>query len=128
LVTISSRNAFRTSGRTHTCTGLGAQLLDAKRLSEQSYLLSEFLLERAAHSEIPRLHRKALVHGHCHDKSVMGFESEEKVLKVTGLEFEVPTRGAAGSQGASGLKRALEQGSAGPGIGRAEEHTTTGVV
>src|SRR5947209_5706971 len=40
---------------------------DAKRLSSQSFILSEFLHDREYRP--PQLKRKALVHGHCHHKS-----------------------------------------------------------
>jgi len=43
----------------------------ARRLSAQTFLLSEFLEQKARHFTIPPLRRKALVHGHCHHKSIM---------------------------------------------------------
>ncbi|HEY7396398.1 MAG TPA: FAD-binding and (Fe-S)-binding domain-containing protein, partial [Gemmatimonadaceae bacterium] len=42
---------------------------DAKRLRDQTYLLAEFLLQRAPDFKLPRLEAKALVHGHCHHTS-----------------------------------------------------------
>ncbi|HEV2963882.1 MAG TPA: FAD-binding and (Fe-S)-binding domain-containing protein, partial [Candidatus Angelobacter sp.] len=41
---------------------------DAERLSQQTFLLSEFLVKKANYHP-PQLKRKALVHGHCHHKS-----------------------------------------------------------
>ncbi|MGH9528305.1 MAG: FAD-binding and (Fe-S)-binding domain-containing protein, partial [Terriglobales bacterium] len=43
----------------------------ARRLSEQTFLLSEFLSRRADRFRLPELKRKAIVHGHCHHKSIM---------------------------------------------------------
>ncbi|MGH7695715.1 MAG: FAD-binding and (Fe-S)-binding domain-containing protein, partial [Gemmatimonadaceae bacterium] len=48
---------------------------DAKRLSRQTYHLSEFLEQRASFSS-PRLERNAIVHGHCHHKSVLKMDDE----------------------------------------------------
>jgi Fe-S oxidoreductase len=77
---------------------------DAKRLQRQTYLLSEFL-EKAAHYNPPKLKRKALVHGHCHHKSTLGFESEEQVLAATGLQYQVLDSGCCGMAGAFGYER-----------------------
>src|SRR5207244_982932 len=61
---------------------------DARRLSRQSVLLSEFLEGRRW--EPPQLAgRKAVVQSHCHHKAVMGFESDQRMLKRLGLAFEV---------------------------------------
>src|SRR5690242_8454561 len=42
---------------------------DAKRLTAQSFILSEFLEREVKDYRPPTLRRKALVHGHCHHKS-----------------------------------------------------------
>ena len=60
---------------------------DAKRLSQQSFLLSEFL-ERERYQP-PKLRRKALVHGHCHHRAVMTMAAEEAVLAKLGLDRKV---------------------------------------
>jgi FAD/FMN-containing dehydrogenase/Fe-S oxidoreductase len=79
--------------------------LDARRLSEQSYLLSEFLLERANGFEFPTLNRKAVVHGHCHHKAVMGFDADKEVLSKMGLDFEVLDSGCCGLAGSFGFEK-----------------------
>ncbi len=43
--------------------------------------------------EPPKLHRKALVHGHCHHKSILGFEGEKQLLARLGLDLELPDSG-----------------------------------
>ena len=78
---------------------------DAKRLREQTYLLSEFLVERAKGWTAPRLERKALVHGHCHHKSVLGFDAEQELLRRMGLDAEVLDSGCCGMAGSFGFER-----------------------
>ncbi len=58
--------------------------LDAQRLSQNSYLLSEFLDMKATDFELPKLNRKALVHGHCHHKAIMKMNNETNVLRQDG--------------------------------------------
>ncbi len=79
--------------------------LDAKRLSEQSYVLSEFLEEKAPDWEIPRMHRKAVVQAHCHHKAVMGFDANERVMKEVGLDLEVLESGCCGLAGSFGFEK-----------------------
>jgi Fe-S oxidoreductase len=54
---------------------------DAKRLAEQTYVLAEFLTKRAPKYEFPRLRRRALLHGHCHQKALVKMTADEKLLK-----------------------------------------------
>jgi Fe-S oxidoreductase len=78
---------------------------DAKRLYQQSFLLSEFLEKKAGHYRPPRLARKALVHGHCHHKSIMKMGAEEKVLSKLGLDFQVLDSGCCGMAGSFGFEK-----------------------
>ncbi len=55
--------------------------------------------------EPPRLERKALVHGHCHHKSVMGMDDETELLKKIGLDFHMPEDGCCGMAGSFGFER-----------------------
>ncbi len=77
---------------------------DAKRLHGQSYLLSEFLNKVAKGYRPPALHRKALAHGHCHHRSVMGMADEEAVLTKMGLDFRVPHDTCCGMAGSFGFE------------------------
>ena len=77
---------------------------DAARLASQTFLLSEFLQERVHSYEPPTLHRQALLHGHCHHKSALRFDSEVALLKRTGLECDVPDSGCCGMAGAFGYE------------------------
>jgi FAD/FMN-containing dehydrogenase/Fe-S oxidoreductase len=75
---------------------------DAKRLSGQTFLLSEFL--HANGYNPPPLQRKALVHGHCHHKSQLHFEQEAELLKNAGLQCDVPDSGCCGMAGSFGYE------------------------
>lgn len=77
---------------------------NAKRLQKQTFLLSEFLEKKAPHFELPKLRRKAVVHGHCHHKSLMGMDDEENVLRKMGVDFEVLDSGCCGMAGAFGFE------------------------
>jgi Fe-S oxidoreductase len=79
--------------------------MDAKRLAQQSFLLSEFLEKKVENYSPPKLQRKALVHGHCHHKAIMGMTDEEKVLSKLGLDFHVPESGCCGMAGAFGFEK-----------------------
>jgi Fe-S oxidoreductase len=77
---------------------------DAKRLSAQSFILSEFLHDKVKNYQPPPLKRKALVHGHCHHKSLLNFETEIDVLKKSGVDCEVPESGCCGMAGSFGYE------------------------
>jgi FAD/FMN-containing dehydrogenase/Fe-S oxidoreductase len=77
----------------------------ARKLSAQVFLLSEFLERKADHSRLPAIARKALVHGHCHQKSVMEMTDEESVLRRIGVDYEMPAPGCCGMAGAFGFEK-----------------------
>ena len=76
----------------------------AQALSRQTFLLSEFLETYAPHFPLPRLNRKAILHGHCHQKSLMKMTSEEAVLRRIGIDFESPAPGCCGMAGSFGFE------------------------
>ena len=76
----------------------------ARRLSAQTFLLSEFLEQSAPNFAIPKLRRKALVHGHCHHKAIMKMTAEEAVLTRLGLDFHAPAPGCCGMAGSFGFE------------------------
>jgi FAD/FMN-containing dehydrogenase/Fe-S oxidoreductase len=78
---------------------------DAAALSKQTYLLTEFLAAKAPDFKIPKLEAKAIVHGHCHQKSVLRFGDEETVLKKLGLDYTVLDSGCCGMAGAFGFEK-----------------------
>ncbi len=78
----------------------------AALLSQNVFTLGEFLDGEAEGYEPPRLPRKALAHGHCHHKSIMGMGGEYEVLKAMELEFDnfVPSS-CCGMAGAFGFEK-----------------------
>ncbi|MDR6536534.1 FAD-binding and (Fe-S)-binding domain-containing protein [Variovorax soli] len=77
----------------------------ARRLSMQSVLLADFLEQHAPDAPFRALAQPALVHGHCHHTSVLGFEAERKLLgKRLGLDVEVPDSGCCGMAGSFGFE------------------------
>ncbi len=79
---------------------------DAIRLSKQTFLLSEFLRQKAPAFQLPKLYRQAIVHPHCHHSAVMKLEAEEAVLKSIGLSFEIMKSGCCGMAGSFGFETA----------------------
>jgi Fe-S oxidoreductase len=77
----------------------------AQALSKQVFLLSEFLEQRAKNFPLPKLPRRALIHGHCHHKAIMKMAAEESVLKRMGINFTAPAPGCCGMAGAFGFEK-----------------------
>ena len=75
---------------------------DAQRLSKQTFILSEFLEQH--NFRPPKLEKKALVQVHCHHKAVMSADSEQKLLKNLGIDFEVLDSGCCGMAGGFGYE------------------------
>jgi len=75
----------------------------AHKLARQTYLLSEFLEKRVADFELPKLSAKAVIHGHCHHKSLMKMTDEEAVLKRMGIDWSAPAPGCCGMAGPFGF-------------------------
>ncbi len=77
----------------------------AQALSRQTFLLSEFLETYAKDFSLPPLNCKALLHGHCHQKSVMKMSAEESILRRIGVDFTMPAPGCCGMAGSFGFER-----------------------
>jgi FAD/FMN-containing dehydrogenase/Fe-S oxidoreductase len=77
---------------------------NAFRLRQQTFLLGEFLQQKAPDFHVPKLNRKAIVHGHCHHKAVLGMDAEEAVLRRIGLNYKVLDSGCCGMAGAFGFE------------------------
>jgi FAD/FMN-containing dehydrogenase/Fe-S oxidoreductase len=73
-------------------------------LRERSFTFEEFL------ASLPdwkpgRLERRATVHGHCHQKALVGMKPTEQVLsRVEGLEFRILDSGCCGMAGSFGYQ------------------------
>ena len=76
----------------------------ARRLKTQTFTLAEFLEKHVPDYHSPKLHRKALVHGHCHHKAVMKLGCEEKLFDQLGLDYEVLDSSCCGMAGAFGFE------------------------
>jgi Fe-S oxidoreductase len=87
---------------------------DARRLGELVMTFSDFVQHRAEHLNLPKLGRRALIHGHCHqksldarnDKEVGKLFAERAVLERLGLELRQPETGCCGMAGAFGYEKA----------------------
>lgn len=77
---------------------------DAKRLRQQTYLLTEFLAKYAPNVRWPELHRKALVQEHCHHKSILDTSGEKKLFETLALVCETPDTGCCGMAGPFGFE------------------------
>ncbi|HET6575429.1 MAG TPA: FAD-linked oxidase C-terminal domain-containing protein [Fimbriiglobus sp.] len=77
---------------------------DAKRLHDQSFLLSEFLNHHADGWAPPHVGGRALVHVHCHHKSVLGRDDEEELLQKMGIDVREPEPGCCGLAGSFGFE------------------------
>src|SRR5207248_7955133 len=82
--------------------GLFPHDADAQRLQRQTFLLSEFLVDRRW--KPPPLYRKAIVHGHCHHKAVLGWKKEVELLKQVLPDHEVIDSGCCGMAGSFGYE------------------------
>jgi Fe-S oxidoreductase len=77
----------------------------AARLRTQTFLLSEFLERHAPNYDPPRLARKVLLHGHCHQKALMKTTHAESLLRKMGAELQTLDSGCCGMAGPFGFER-----------------------
>jgi Fe-S oxidoreductase len=77
----------------------------AKRLSKQVYLLSEFLAHKAPAFPFRELKRKAVVHAHCHHQAVLKTDALRELLKRIGLDYDLLDSGCCGMAGSYGFER-----------------------
>lgn len=76
---------------------------DAQRLTQRVVTFSEFFVKYTDFA-FPKLDRRALVHGHCHEKAVMKMEGTTEFLKHLGLQFEILDSGCCGMAGSFGFE------------------------
>jgi FAD/FMN-containing dehydrogenase/Fe-S oxidoreductase len=77
----------------------------AKRLCSQTCLLGEFLQNEATRFAPPPLPARAIVHGHCHQKALMGMDADLAVLSKIGVRYERLDSGCCGMAGSFGFER-----------------------
>ena len=85
------------------------QTSDAKKVADHSFLLEEFLVREPAASELStrfsRFGRKALLHGHCHQKALVGTAPTVAVLKAAGFQVSEVDSGCCGMAGSFGFEK-----------------------
>jgi Fe-S oxidoreductase len=77
---------------------------DALRLSRQTFTLAEFLDRHQGEFALPKLNRKAVVHGHCHHKAIMKMDADRRVLDRLDLDYRVLDSGCCGMAGSFGFE------------------------
>jgi FAD/FMN-containing dehydrogenase/Fe-S oxidoreductase len=77
---------------------------DARRLGRQTFTLAEFLEQEANNYQPPQRSGRALLHGHCHHKSIMGLTPDENLLRQTGLDIEIIRSSCCGMAGSFGFE------------------------
>lgn len=77
----------------------------ADPLRRQTFLLSEFLEQRAPEYQPPRLERKVMLHGHCHQKALIKMSHAESLLRKMGVELNSLDSGCCGMAGSFGFEK-----------------------
>ncbi|HEU5022676.1 MAG TPA: FAD-linked oxidase C-terminal domain-containing protein, partial [Bryobacteraceae bacterium] len=75
---------------------------DAKRLHGQVFTLAEFLMNHGY--QAPRLEQDLVVHGHCHQKAIIGLNAEKKLFEAMGAKAEIADDGCCGMAGSFGFE------------------------
>ena len=83
--------------------GLFADDADAQLLRENVVSLAELLQQPTTLWQPPKLHGKAVLHGHCHQKALWGLSAELNVLAKTGLDVTLLDSGCCGLAGSFGF-------------------------
>jgi Fe-S oxidoreductase len=76
----------------------------ARRLKEQTRSFAQFVLEHSGIEEVARLERQAVVHGHCHEKALLGMDSEVELLRRLGIDAQLLDTGCCGMAGSFGFE------------------------
>jgi FAD/FMN-containing dehydrogenase/Fe-S oxidoreductase len=81
----------------------------ARRVAENSFLLEEFLLRELGSGKLSLKFnnngRKALLHGHCHQKALVGTAPTISILKIAGFEVSEIDSGCCGMAGSFGFEK-----------------------
>jgi FAD/FMN-containing dehydrogenase/Fe-S oxidoreductase len=79
--------------------------IEAKRLAENTFTLSEFLEKKVPGYQPPEVRRQAIVQGHCHHKAVMRMKEEKSLMEKMQLDHRVLESGCCGMAGAFGYEK-----------------------
>ncbi|HEU5335686.1 MAG TPA: FAD-linked oxidase C-terminal domain-containing protein, partial [Terriglobales bacterium] len=85
--------------------GLRPDSRQAHKLMEQTFTLGEFLEKKAKGYRPPRLKRKAVLHGHCHEKAIVRMDCEKELLKKMELDVNELNSGCCGMAGSFGYEK-----------------------
>jgi FAD/FMN-containing dehydrogenase/Fe-S oxidoreductase len=78
----------------------------AQRLAKQTWLLSEFVARQAPAWRPPQLSgRQIVLHGHCHQKALMGMQDEVTLLQATSANVTMLDSGCCGMAGPFGFEK-----------------------
>jgi Fe-S oxidoreductase len=102
----------------------------ARLLAERTLMLGEFL-DRHTDFCPPKTDRRLVVHGHCHQKSVLGMEADEKLLRAASPHVDMLDSGCCGMAGAFGYeaeKYPVSQQIFGQALGPALQQAGPGAV
>ena len=77
----------------------------AEQLRRQTFLLSEFMERYAPDYQPPRLERRVVLHGHCHQKALMKMGHEESLLRKMGADLTSLDAGCCGMAGPFGFEK-----------------------
>ncbi len=78
----------------------------ALRLAKQTFLLSEFLTRQAPGYQPPQFSgRQMVLHGHCHQKALMGMQDELSLLQATSAQVSMLDSGCCGMAGPFGFEK-----------------------
>ena len=76
----------------------------AKKLSQQTFLLSEFLRKKLPDYRPPRIAQPAMLHGHCHHRAIARIDDEEAVMRSAGANVRTLDSGCCGMAGSFGFE------------------------
>jgi len=77
----------------------------AKKLRDQTFLLSEFLVKHAPQYTPPQISGDIVVHGHCHHRATMSMDDEMTLLRATGANVTLLDSGCCGMAGPFGFEQ-----------------------
>ena len=78
---------------------------NAKRLSQNTFTLAEFLEKKVPGYQVPQYKGKVMVHGHCHHKSLLKMDADKSLLQKTGADMHVLDSGCCGMAGYFGYEK-----------------------
>ncbi|MFI9387477.1 FAD-binding and (Fe-S)-binding domain-containing protein [Kutzneria sp. NPDC052558] len=78
---------------------------DAHRLAHQTKTLAEILTERAPDWRPPTVGLQAVAQPHCHHHAVLGFGTDEKLMRHYGIDVDVLDAGCCGLAGNFGFEK-----------------------